>query len=191
VAARAKAKKKSTKGRSASGGAVGSRGRVAKTASPGKGHNSGGPSDELYQRHWAKIETTAKAVEKAKEAYDQAKGVHQSAYKTAKSDGCDTDAIRALRKLHKQDQGVVTMLYSNIARVARIVGSPYGPDQLDLFSGMEEPGEVVDVALQGLNAGKNAEPVDNCPYPPGSDNYVMWRDNWEKGQEQVREGLRS
>lgn len=185
--AKAKSRKASAKGK------IKSKGKVAEMPPKrrGKGDNSGGPSDELYGRHWDKIESTSKAMAKAKEVYDQAKGVHQAAYKQAKTDGCDTDAIRALRKLHRQDQGAVTMLYSNIARLARVVESPYGPGQLDLFSGMESPDEVVDVANQGFMAGKNAETVDNCPYPPGSDNYVTWRDNWEKGQEVNREGMRS
>lgn len=193
MAERAKAPAK----KSRKGGKIKSRGTVAelpKSAKrkPGIGHNGGGPSDELYARHWEKIESTSKAAEKAKEAYDQAKGVHQAAYKQAKQDGCDTDAIRLLRKLHKQDQGVVTMMYSNVARVARIVGSPYGPEQLGLFDNMESPAgsPKVDANLQGQMAGKQGEPRDNNPFSPGSDDYQTWDDGWMTGQKMIAEGMR-
>jgi hypothetical protein len=92
-----RARSKTAKGKSASGkkkppkGGQASRGRVAKAKS-GRGDNSGdhGVPDEVYDRHLKKIEATAKALDKAREALNQARGEHRSAYKLAKDDGCDT-----------------------------------------------------------------------------------------------------
>ena len=93
MAQRARAKKTAK-----SRGVVKSRGTVAvlpkrKAKRRGRGDNSGDHSvpDEVYERHLAKIDSTAKAMERAKAEYDQAKGVHQSAFKAAKGDGCDID----------------------------------------------------------------------------------------------------
>lgn len=188
------------KNRKAKTGKIVSRGKVAtlpksamkaKGKKRGIGHNSGGGiPDEIYERHLAKIDTTAKAMEKAKEAFDQAKGVHQSAYKTAKNDGCDIDAIRLARKLDKQDHGVTQVTYANVARVLNIMGSPLGAEQLDLFGSIVEPSPAVDVALQGQNAGKNGEPMTNNPWPPGSEDFQVWHENWTLGQSQIAEGMR-
>lgn len=162
------------------------RGKKARRA----GHNSGEIPTEIYERHLAKIDTTSKAMEKAKEAFDQAKGVHQSAYKAAKNDGCDTDAIRLARKLDKADHGVTQVTYANVARILNIMGSPLGEEQLNLFGAIENPGPKVDVALQGQSAGKNGEPAENNPHTPGSDDYQVWFENWQLGQAQLGEGIR-
>ena len=150
------------------------------------GHNSGKIPDEVYERHLAKIDTTAKAMDKAKEAYDQAKGVHQSAFKAAKGDGCDIDAIRLARKLDKQDAGVTQVTYANTARVLNLMGSALGEDQLNLFGSIVEPPPKVDVALQGQQAGKNAEPASNNPWPAGTDEFQIWLENHKVGVEQAK-----
>lgn len=200
MASRAKAPKRKAAAKGKKGKIV-SRGTVAvlpkqskaRVKKRGIGDNSGDHRvpDEVYERHLSKINTTEKAMERAKAEYDQAKGVHQNAYKAAKNDGCNTDAIRLARKLDKMDHGAVVTDYADVGRVLNIMRSPLGSEQMDLFGSISAPAVEVDVALQGLNAGKNAEPIDNCPYPAGSENYVMWRDNWEKGQEQNRQGLQS
>lgn len=191
MATRASGKKK-TKGKIPMKGdpRKGSRGKVAKVAKKrGRGDNSGDHAvpDEVYERHLSKIDSTAKAMEKAKEAYDQAKGVHQSAYKAAKNDGCDIDAIRLARKLDKQDAGVTQVTYANVSRVLNIMGSPLGSQQLDLFGSIAQP-EVqakVDPGAQGLNAGRNGENRGNNPFNPGTPEFEQWDGSWIKGQAEI------
>ncbi len=183
MAERARAKPKAGKGK------VRSRGTVAtlpKKAKRGKrGDNSGDHSvpDEVYERHLAKINSTEKAMDKAKEAYDQAKGVHQSAYKAAKSDGCDTDAIKVARKLDGQDHGITQIMYANVARVLNIMESPLGSKQMDLFGSIKsvEPARA-DPTKLGEQAGREAVDAGSNPYKPGSDDFVAWADGWAKGQ---------
>lgn len=189
MAPRAKPKAKKA---SASKGKVPSRGTVATLPKQTKGKkrrmgdNSGKIPDEVYERHLAKIDTTGKAMDKAKEAYDQAKGVHQSAFKAAKGDGCDIDAIRLARKLDKQDAGVTQVTYANAARVLNLMGSALGEEQLNLFGSIVEPPPKVDVALQGQQAGKNAEPASNNPYLQGTEDHVIWSENHKVGIEQAK-----
>lgn len=192
MAARASGKKKIVKKKLPMKGdsRQASRGRVAKTSKKRRrGDNSGDHSvpDEIYERHIAKIDTTAKAMEKAKEAFDQAKGVHQSAYKAAKGDGCDIDAIRLARKLDKQDAGVTQITYANVSRVLNLMGSPLGSDQLDLFGAIAGPAVVakVDPMAQGLRAGRDGENRSNNPFSPGSDDFKTWDDYWITGQSEI------
>lgn len=149
-----------------------------------RGGNSGDHSvpDEVYERHLSKIDSTAHAMDKAKVEYDQAKGVHQSAYKAAKEDGCDIDSIRIARKLDGQDHGATVITYANVARVLNLMDSPLGSKQLDLFGAIVQPAPKVDANLQGQQAGKNAEPAENNPFTPNTDDFVSWAEGWATGQ---------
>lgn len=193
MASRANPKKKAA----AAKGKVTSRGTVAKLPKQTKrkkgrrGDNSGDHSvpDEVYERHLAKIDTTSKAMEKAKEAFDQAKGVHQSTYKAAKGDGCDVDAIREARRLDKQDVGVTQTTYANISRVLNLMGSTLGSGQMDLFGAIARPDKKgddntpgKDAFLQGEQAGKEAVDAGSNPFTPGSLKFGQWAEGWAKGQ---------
>lgn len=181
--ARPKAKK-SSKGRIPSRGKVATLPKQSKSKKRGRGDNSGlhAVPDEVYERHLAKIDSTAKAMERAKAEYDQAKGVHQSAFKAAKGDGCDIDAIRLARKLDKQDSGVTQVTYANVSRVLNLMESPLGSKQLDLFGAIAKPEPEVDAFLQGEQAGKEAVDAGSNPFTPGSLKFGQWAEGWVKGQ---------
>ena len=187
MAERAKSRPKAGKGK-VKGDAIA---KLPKGAKAKIGHNSGRIPDEVYERHLAKIDATAKAMEKAKELFDQAKGVHQSAFKSAKNDGCDIDSIKLARKLHAQDHGVIQVTYANVSRVLTIMKSPLGEEQLNLFGAIEAPAPVVDVALQGQAAGKNGEPMGSNPHTPGSPEFAVWHENWTLGQQQIADSMGS
>lgn len=192
MAARANPKKKATAGK----GRIPSRGKVAtlpkKKAKKRarRGDNSGDHSvpDEVYERHLNKIDSTAKAMERAKLEYDQAKGVHQSAYKAAKGDGCDTDAIKLARKMDTQDHGITQIMYANVARVLNIMESPLGSKQMDLFGAIVAAEPKPDPEGEGFKAGKEAEPIENNPYEVATENFVKWEDSWKRGQAANAEG---
>lgn len=183
MAERARSKKKPGAGK------VKSRGRVAtlpKKSKRGRGDNSGDHSvpDEVYERHLAKINSTEKAMDRAKAEYDQAKGVHQSAYKAAKSDGCDIDAIKRARKLDAQDHGIVQITYANVARVLNIMGSPLGSQQLDLFGSITAPAaSPIDPYVRGEADGKAAVDPGGNPYTPGSEEFQRYAEGWAAGQQ--------
>lgn len=165
-----------------------SRRKAQKAPKPGEaGHNSGEVPDEVYQRHLEKIDETAKALKKAKEVYDQVKGVHQSAYKAAKSDGCDIDAIKRARKLHELDHGVVVTEHANTGRVLRLMNSPLGT-QFGLFDDIKLP-PPVNAVLAGAHAGKNGEDRANNPHMPGSDEFEQWDSSWLSEQTKIAERM--
>lgn len=195
MASRANPKKKAA----AAKGKVPSRGRVAtlpkktKAKKRRRGDNSGDHSvpDEVYERHLAKINSTEKAMQKAKEEFDQAKGVHQSAYKAAKGDGCDIDAIKLARNLDQQDHGVTQITYANVARVLNLLESPLGSAQMDLFGAIvtvDSP--KVDPFVRGEADGKAAVDAGDNPYNAGSSEFQRWAEGWAKGQQENMDALR-
>lgn len=159
---------------------------------PGKGHNSSATHavpDEVYARHLDKIERTGRAMERAKEAYDQAKSAHQNAYKQAGEDGCDKDAIRLARKLDKQDHGIIHTTYSNVARVLNLMGSKLGSEQLGLFDNL--PGALpVPTALEmGERAGRAGDPMSGGGHKPGTEAFAQWEEGWRIGQQTLQAGI--
>ena len=182
-----KNQKAAAKGKVPSRGNVATLPKKAKAKKPRRGHNSGDHSvpDEVYERHLAKINSTEKAMQKAKEEFDQAKGVHQSAYKAAKGDGCDIDAIKHARKLDQQDHGMTQIMYANVSRVLNIMGSALGSEQMDLFGAIASvDAPKVDPAKAGFKAGQEAQPVENNPFDPGTEDFVAWANSYAEGQQQ-------
>lgn len=168
----------STRAKNAAKGNGGKRGKV--------GHNSGGISDEVYQTFLDRIDRTRLAMDKSKELYDQAKGVHQSAFKAAKEAGCDTDAIRLAHKLNKQDAGQVQILYANVSRILDITESPLGTEQLNLFGSIAPPKPAEEKpSVRGLKAGEAGVDRRQNPYTPGSEEFAEYDSAWVKGQERI------
>lgn len=183
MAERAKAKAKKA---TAKGGKVTSRGKVAKV---GPGHNSGGVPDEVYERHLKKIDSTDRAMAKAKVEYDQAKGVHQAAFKAAKGDGCDIDAIKLARKLDQQDAGAVAIQYSETGRILKLMGSPLSVE-MKLFEDIDLP-IATKASLDGKQAGAMSAPRDTNPHKQGSPEFVAWDDAYVAAQSNLSPELRA
>lgn len=197
MAERARAKKKAAaKKKVPPKGAQGSRGRVARVAKAksGRGDNSGehGVPDEVYDRHLKAIDRTARALDKAQEELNQKRGEHRSAYKLAKDDGCDIEAIKLARKLDQTDHGIVIVTYSNTGRVLQLMRSPLA-EQLDLFASMapvveKMKEEGVDQVLAGAHAFSNEEPMDNNPHIPGTMKFGQWEAGYLRAQNEAGGG---
>lgn len=157
---------------------------------PGIGHNSGeyAVPDETILRAINTLRAKKKAMEKVQEELDQARGVYRSARKAAKNDGLNLDAFDLIEKLERQDQGTVLVNHADAGRYLKLTESPLAL-QMDLFQNLEAPKPEVDVAMQGYNAGKNAEPVDNNPHVPGSTDFVLWAENHAKGIAEATAGF--
>lgn len=182
VGGKSRGKKKGMKG-SVATLPKGKRGKKARA-----GNNEHAVSDDVILSHMAKIDRTGKDMAKAKEEYDQKKGVHQSAFKAAKEVGIDIDALRFTRKTMKRDAGVVVQEFAQVHRMLTLAKHELGADQLDLFGGITAATvAAVDPKQQGIMAGRNAEPADVNPHKPGSEEFVTWAEGWEAGQQENRE----
>lgn len=152
-----------------------------------EGHNGGVP-DEIVERHNGLIDAAEAALEKAKAEHDRKKGALKAVWNLAKEDGVDVGALRKLRKEDKRDHGEVVQEYAAMGRYAKIIGSALGT-QFNLFSELEDAPAVVDVAMQGLRAGKGGEPRTNNPHTPGTADFAVWDDNHVKGQAELSKNL--
>lgn len=172
--ARSKAKPKAGKSK-APKGAQGSRGKVAKTASPGPGHN-GGPSAKLVREHHLALDAIEVRMAAAKLKYDSIRGEHRSRYKVVKDDGIDLKGFKLARELHKEDHGIVVSTYANVGTYLSAIQSELAT-QLDLFQSIAG-NPPTNPRLDGEAAFKNAETRDNNPHKPGTEAYAEWDSGW-------------
>lgn len=191
MAERARAKKKTGAGKVSSRGTVATLPKKGKKA--GVGHNSGihAVPDEVIQRHLNTLKTKKKGLDKVvadyKEDLDTARGVYRSARKLAKKEGVNLKAFDIMVALEAEDMGHVQVNYADVARYQKITDSPLV--QLEMFSSMLAPEPKVDVALQGQQAGKEGVDRDQNPHKPGSDDFVIWDENYQLGQNMLAEKL--
>lgn len=184
--AKPRAKAKAAKGK-VKGAAIAT---LPKGARGKKGHNSrvAGLSDDDVKVHLGKLDRLYSNWEKDADVAKQTLGVYRSALKAAKKSGIDTDAYVGARDKNRADHGKVITQAANEGRYLRVMNSPLAT-QMMLFQNLEEPGPAVDVALQGQMAGKAAEPSDNNPYTPGSDDWAIWDENHKLGVAQAAKAL--
>ncbi|MFN4017633.1 MAG: hypothetical protein ACK4JB_19995 [Reyranella sp.] len=142
--------------------------------------------DEVYQRNWQAITDALVVMDAAAKALKSAKGVVQSCYSTAKSDGCNIEAMKRLRAMEKIDTDELDLDMRTVARIAGIVSSPIAETSLMLILG---EADKVNYYTQGFTAGKAGDDFASCPYDPGSENAEKWGKGWHAGQAKNMETL--
>lgn len=151
------------------------------------GHNSGEIPAEIVERWWQKIVAGQAAVERATKPLQGRKSELRAIYKAAEADGIDVEAMKEAIEKDKLDHIEVVTRYTNTGSYLRAHKSPLGV-QLNLFTA-----EAIPLAMQAAVAGKRSGlrggSVDENPYPPGSEAFVAYRDNWDAGQQELRDRL--
>lgn len=158
-----------------------------------KGDNSGAMHavpDETIERHLKTIRAKLKAMEPILDDLNEARGVYRNARKLAKKEGVNLDAVDIILNLENLDQGKVLVDHADAGRYLRIMESPLAT-QLELFQNLEPPAPEVDARLQGRQAGGNAEPAENNPHKPGSEQFQAWAEGWAEGQNDNAEAFRN
>lgn len=174
MAERAKGKAKPKK--KMKGNVVTLKAKGPRKAKKGDNNPPSGPDDKVIAVHHKAMNSKWADVETAKKAYDQAKGVYQSARKAAKAQGINLNAYDINRELEKQDLGHVQIDYADARKYQEIMESPLL--ELDLFKGVEMPVQTRDSFLQGQQAYDNNEKLDNNPHLQGSELFEKWREGW-------------
>jgi hypothetical protein len=157
--------------------------KSARRKGNGIGHNGapGGVPDEVYERWLPKIALAENALRNARSRLG-------NLYQQAEKDGCNRAAIKSARRKMVRDTGAVIVDAKAEAQVLRILQSPLQL-QFNLFGGIVET-KPVNPYLAGQQAGRNAEPIDNNPHKPGTEDFDLWRQGWHSGQEGNRQSLR-
>jgi len=154
-------------------------------ASPSNG--LGGAPDEVWLRWMKKIATAQSAVARAQKPLKQRRSELSQIYKQAKADGVNVAMVRSALKDNDRDHIEVAIDFRDKARALHLLESPL-TEQLHLFS-IEVIPSIVNVAMQGKQAGLAGADINECPYKPGSEEFVAYRENWERGQAEVRQTL--
>lgn len=164
--------------------AKGQRGKRANGSTPGLGHNHAGEVPaEVRLRHYDQIGVALKASKAADEVAKKKRAALQNAYKAAKSDGCDIDAMRATRKLDEGNHTDAILHYKAVGDMLELIES-----ELPLFRQINIP-PPVNAYLAGRQAGREGAPADNNPHIPGSEEFVRWAEGHMSGVDAAIEGL--
>lgn len=165
----------------------------------GIGDNSGeapaavyqGVPDEVWKRHLDKIKSQHGRMEAAKARYQSEQGRYRDLLGEASDDGLNRKAIVEAIKLDGKDHAKVVQDMADTAIALRVMGSDLAPGgQLDLFqaaSGQAPPEE--NPAFLGRKAGKDGQPAENNPYKSGTEEFVVWEQNWRAGQGDLAKGI--
>src|SRR5262245_33567052 len=140
----------------------------------------GNVPDEVYQRWIKRIAAAQSAVARAQKPLKQRRSELSQIYKQAKADGANVAMIKSALKDNDRDHIEVAIDFRDKARVLHLLESPL-TEQLHLFSTEAIP-SIVNVAMQGKQAGLAGADINECPYKPGSEEFVAYRENWERGQ---------
>lgn len=191
----AKAKKKAAAKKRGGGGHIVSRGRVAVLPQKAKGNAHNGPpksgmSDDEKIAAIAKADRLHAAFQKAKKEADSANSTYRNYLKEVDKKGFDKKAYIAARELDKDDHGTVQVHFANVGEQLRLRESNLATS-MSLFQDIELP-EVDDEApaVKGLRAGRGGFARTSNPYPPGSEDYQSYDNNWVAGQTEIAEGMR-
>lgn len=150
----------------------------------------GEPSDETVLMHMKFIDEAALKVEKLKEEFDKAKGALRQRYASAKEARIDIDALKDARKESDEPVNEAVAHMRHKARYLRLMDAPIAAEQLGLFPWLDIKTEAkAEPYMEGQAAGKNAQPRDENPYPPGSDAWSLWMAGHQVGQDDLQENL--
>jgi ribosome modulation factor len=109
-------------------------------------------------------------------------------YKQLKSDGHDVAAMRTAIKYKKLDTDTAVNNIQATIRYSGLLGLPVSPETL--FDGIDfavtertqANNDIWDAEEGGYQAGRHGIKIDECPYNPGTELFVQWREWWHKGQ---------
>lgn len=175
---------------------------AAKEANAKAGHNSGEPLDEVIKRNADAIEVALIEIDTAMRTVQAARAGLAAAQKTAKTDLGSKEwvesvkaAVKLKRAAAKGGTSSIVSEHRQMGRVLRLLDTPLGV-QFNLFA-MPTDEEIkadpvkseAEATLAGEKAGREGQPMDNCPHTPGSAEAFAWRNAWQRGFDAAAEAL--
>ena len=162
-----------------------------KTIANGHGEhlNDGLPPDETFQRHLDKIRPAVGKLSKIVESARRQRAIVSDLYDRANKDGCNRKGFKNAIDLMAKAADEVAVEQRTTGRILRIAEHALVMDH-GLFPDLPRAAKPVSPYQAGLIVGRAGGRIDECPYLPGSENFIEWRDGWEAGQRTNRESLR-
>lgn len=177
---------------------------AAAAANAKAGHNSGEPPKEVIERNFNAIEVCLIEIDAAAGVMAKARQALGAAEKTAKTDTgskawADSikEAVKKKRAAAKGGASDMVTEHRQIGYVLRMMDVPlytqFGlfnmPDEAEIKS--DPAKSEAEATLAGEKAGREGQPMDNCPHTPGTPEAFAWRNAWQRGFDAAAEALAS
>lgn len=160
------------------------------------GHNSNAVPEETWRIHLDALKAKRSAIKAMVKQTSVLRQELSNAKDLAKKDKVDVKAIMRALDLEEAarengSSGIVTE-HRNVGFVLKLLDCPLGT-QFSLFElpDTDKDGAKIDATLQGETAGLNGEPIDNCPYQPGTPDAFAWRNGHQIGAEKLTESFKT
>ncbi len=144
---------------------------------------------EAFLQHYRVIGDAKRVMDRVQDELKSARGIYRSALKAAKKQGVNQAMlIEAMRIKTIADEAEEAIHFRDLGRYLRYLNSPLGA-QFGLFD--DAPTEVSPDARAkhddweaheaGYRAAQAGTPVEDCPFPVGSEAAQVWSLGWNEG----------
>jgi ribosome modulation factor len=130
----------------------------------------------------------ARQIRQQKRKCEEENGVLRNIIKRAKTDGQNTKSLLAAIKTTKLDPAVVAadlrdqLRYMAIIRVPMTQAELFGSWDSTVTEKTAREDDLWDADDKGYHAGRHGVPIEDGPYPAGTERHVHWLKAWHKGQ---------
>jgi hypothetical protein len=146
--------------------------------------NTAKPVDPDLIRHHIKLIAAAAAISaQAKATAASKRKILTNRYKAAGVDGMDIAALKRAFIIAELPIGEVVTEERNLGLYLRCMDVEIG-HQWSLFDSPE-----IDIKAQGEHAGKNGEGIESNPHKPGTEEYMQWLENYQKGEASIAQSM--
>lgn len=152
---------------------------------------------EEFLKNYRRVADAKRDMDKVADELKSARGVYRSALKAAKKIGVNQAMlIQAMQIVTVQDEAEVTMDFRDLGRYLRYLNSPIGAQfglfddgQVEVSADARSEHDQWEANDQGYRAAQAGTPIDQNPWPPGSEIAQMWSLGWKRGKKVVDDVL--
>lgn len=152
---------------------------------------------EEFLKNYRRVADAKRDMDKVADELKSARGVYRSALKAAKKIGVNQAMlIQAMQIVTVQDEAEVTMDFRDLGRYLRYLNSPIGAQfglfddgQVEVSADARSEHDQWEANEQGYRAAQAGTPIDQNPWPPGSEIAQMWSLGWKRGKKVVDDVL--
>lgn len=152
--------------------------------------SDGLPADEIFQRHLDKIRPAVGKLAKIVETARRQRAVVSDLYDRANKDGCNRKGFVNAIALMAKAADEVSIEVRTTGRILRLADHALVREH-GLFPDLPMSTKPQTPYAMGQKVGRSGGSLDECPFPPGTENFIEWRDGHEAGQRVNRESLRT
>lgn len=161
----------------------------AATKLNGQQPSDGLPADEIFQRHLDKIRPAVGKLAKINESARRQRAIVSDLYDRANKDGCNRKGFVNAIALMAKASDEVALEQRTTGRILRIAEHALVTDH-GLFPDLPFAAKPQTPYAMGQRVGRAGGSLDECPFKPGSEDFIEWRDGHEAGQRHNQQSLK-